>query len=110
MNAPVAALSPSRRLFLTTGGALVVGFALTPRGLLAQAAQPAKAKLPGSLGKAPYLDAWIGIGGDGAVTVFTGKAELGQGIKTALIQCAAEELDSDADGVPDVYQQEPELR
>ena len=93
MNAPVAALSPSRRLFLQTGGALVVGFALTPRGLLAQAAQPAKAKLPGSLGKAPYLDAWIAIGGDGAVTVFTGKAELGQGIKTALIQCAAEELD-----------------
>ena len=29
---------------------------------------------------------------DGAVTVFTGKAELGQGIRTALIQVAAEQL------------------
>ena len=30
---------------------------------------------------------------DGKVTVFTGKAELGQGIKTALLQIAAEQLD-----------------
>ncbi|WP_202964812.1 molybdopterin cofactor-binding domain-containing protein, partial [Inquilinus limosus] len=29
---------------------------------------------------------------DGTVTVFTGKAELGQGIATALRQVAAEEL------------------
>ncbi len=29
---------------------------------------------------------------DGAVTVFTGKAELGQGIRTALLQVAAEQL------------------
>ena len=41
------------------------------------------------------LDAWIRIDADGTVTVFTGKAELGQGIKTALIQVAAEELDVD---------------
>ena len=40
------------------------------------------------------LDAWIRIDADGRVTVFTGKAELGQGIKTALIQVAAEELTS----------------
>ncbi len=38
------------------------------------------------------LDSWIRIDADGAITVFTGKAELGQGIKTALIQVAAEEL------------------
>ena len=38
------------------------------------------------------LDSWIRIDADGAVTVFTGKAELGQGIKTALMQVAAEEL------------------
>jgi len=88
-------------MFLATGGALVVSFALKPLSALAQGAKPAQPnmppqpKLPGSLGKAPYLDAWIGIGGDGTVTVFTGKAELGQGIKTALIQCAAEELDVD---------------
>ncbi len=39
------------------------------------------------------LDAWIRIGADGKVTVFTGKVELGQGIVTALAQIAAEELD-----------------
>src|SRR5204863_5309628 len=38
------------------------------------------------------LDSWIRIDANGAITVFTGKAELGQGIKTALIQVAAEEL------------------
>ena len=93
MNAPVT--SPTRRMFLATGGAVVVTFALRPLSSLAQGTPQAQPKLLGSLDKAPYLDAWIGIGGDGAVTVFTGKAELGQGIKTALIQCAAEELDID---------------
>ena len=93
MNAPVT--SPTRRMFLATGGAVVVTFALRPLSSLAQGTPQAQPKLPGSLDKAPYLDAWIGIGGDGAVTVFTGKAELGQGIKTALIQCTAEELDID---------------
>jgi len=96
MNVPL--LSPTRRMVLATGGAVVVSFALSPRATLAQAA-PAQPKLPGSLQKAPFLDAWIGIGGNGAVTVFTGKAELGQGIKTALIQCAAEELDVDPKAV-----------
>ena len=37
------------------------------------------------------LDAWIRVDAEG-ITVFTGKAELGQGIKTALLQVAAEEL------------------
>jgi CO/xanthine dehydrogenase Mo-binding subunit len=73
----------NRREFLATGGALVVSFSLH--------AQP-KLPLPGSLAKEPLLDSWIRIGADGAITVFTGKAELGQGIKTALIQVAAEEL------------------
>ncbi|KMO12888.1 xanthine dehydrogenase family protein molybdopterin-binding subunit [Methylobacterium platani] len=72
------------RRTLLVGGALLVGIGL-PRGARADA-------LPGSLKEAPRIDAWIRIGEDGAVTVLTGKAELGQGIKTALIQVAAEEL------------------
>ncbi len=51
-----------------------------------------EAGLPGSLQRAPMLDAWIRIDPSGAITVFTGKAELGQGIETALAQVAAEEL------------------
>ena len=51
--------------------------------------------LPASLLKNPELDSWIRINVDGTVTVLTGKVELGQGIKTALAQIAAEELDVD---------------
>ena len=81
----------SRRDFLAASGALIVGFSLAPSSLRAQkpAAGP---KLPGSLDTNPMLDSWIRIDADGSVTVFTGKAELGQGVKTALIQIAAEQL------------------
>ena len=37
-------------------------------------------------------DAWIHVGGDGAVTAFTGKVEGGQGTRTALAMLVAEEL------------------
>jgi CO/xanthine dehydrogenase Mo-binding subunit len=78
----------TRRHLLAGTGALVVSFSLTGSGF----AQDAK-ELPGSLAKDSFLDSWIRIDGDGAITVFTGKAELGQGVKTALIQIAAEELE-----------------
>jgi nicotinate dehydrogenase subunit B len=98
----------SRRLFLGTGGALVVGFALSPALAQPQLQKPAQninvepnggPPLPGSLQKFPYLDAWIEIDAKNGITVFTGKAELGQGIKTALIQCAAEQLNVDFDAI-----------
>ncbi len=41
----------------------------------------------------PDLDAWLRVNDDETVTVFSGKVELGQGIKTALAQIAADELD-----------------
>jgi CO/xanthine dehydrogenase Mo-binding subunit len=87
MNEPVI----SRRSFLARSGALVVSFSLWPGATAAQEATKAPA-LPGSLKNTPMLDSWIRIDADGSITVFTGKAELGQGIKTALIQVAAEEL------------------
>ncbi len=49
--------------------------------------------IPPSLQRNPDLDTWLRIGADGTVTVYTGKVELGQGIKTALARIAAEELD-----------------
>ncbi len=76
-----------RRRFLAAGGALTLSFALPLR------AQPNA--LPGSLADEPWLDAWIRVGADNRVTVFTGKVELGQGIKTALLQVAAHELQID---------------
>ena len=84
-------LNPSRRSMLAGGGALILSFSLSRYPALAQDA-PKPAPLPGDLKKAPFLDSWIRVGADGKITVFTGKSELGQGIKTALRQVAAEEL------------------
>ncbi len=50
-------------------------------------------ELPRSLQNQPDLDAWIRINADETVTIFSGKVELGQGLRTALAQIAAEELD-----------------
>jgi nicotinate dehydrogenase subunit B len=84
----------NRRSMLAGGGALIVSFSLRDAFAQDQAA-PAAAPppLPGSLKGAPYLDSWIRIDADGGITVFTGKAEIGQGFKTAFQQIAAEELD-----------------
>lgn len=78
---------PGRRRFLASGGALTLSFALPLRA--------APDALPGSLDKEPWLDAWIRVGADNRVSIFTGKVELGQGIKTALLQVAAHELQID---------------
>jgi nicotinate dehydrogenase subunit B len=83
-----AAVNLTRRQFGKAAGALVLAFRLAPR--LAEAQEP---KLPGSLANNPMLDAWLRVNADGSVTIFTGKVELGQGISTALLQIAAEELD-----------------
>src|SRR5258708_21385391 len=92
MSAPVIL---DRRRMLAGGGALIVSFSLASAFAQDQGA-PAAAPvpgLPGSLKKSPFLDSWIRIDADGSITVFTGKAELGQGFKTAFQQIAAEELD-----------------
>ena len=46
-----------------------------------------------SLKTNPLLAQWLRFEANGAVTVFTGKAELGQGILHALKLMAAHELD-----------------
>ncbi|HEV7446206.1 MAG TPA: molybdopterin cofactor-binding domain-containing protein [Steroidobacteraceae bacterium] len=90
----------SRRAVLRGTGALVLSFSLSPQawsqeGGGAQSARRAAGSKPrpGSLSKTPLLDAWIRVDADGRVTAFTGKAELGQGIKTAFLQVVAEELE-----------------
>jgi len=90
----------SRRSFLASSGIVVAFSLVTPA--LAQLAGGGEggpgpaivaSGLSGSLKSWPYLDTWIQIDETGHATVFTGKAELGQGIRTALLQVAAEELD-----------------
>jgi CO/xanthine dehydrogenase Mo-binding subunit len=84
----------ARRRLLAGGGALSVGFLLPAAASAADALHAgARPDLPGSLRARPALEGWIRIDAQGAVSVFTGKVEFGQGLKTALIQVAAEELD-----------------
>src|SRR5256885_15546015 len=92
--------SLSRRDFLKAGSALEISFSLAPELAFGQA-KPAP--LPGSLSNNRMLDAWLRIGADGTVTIFTGKIELGQGIGTALTQIAADELDVDLKSINVVH-------
>ncbi len=55
--------------------------------------------LAGSLMHTPDLDSWVRINIDETVTIFTGKAELGQDIKTSVAMIGAEELDLSLDRV-----------
>ena len=88
----------TRRDFLKTGGALVIGFSLGDEGLAQQqAASPA----PGSL-DLRQIDTWIAVHSDNTATVYIGFAELGQGASTALLQVAAEELDLEMEQVKSV--------
>jgi nicotinate dehydrogenase subunit B len=48
--------------------------------------------LPESLSEYPRLDQWVAFESHGVVRLATGKVEIGQGIVTALVQIAAEEL------------------
>jgi len=79
----------TRREFLKASGAgmLLVSFSMGA----SQAATNYGLLPPKSVAK-DVLDSWLSIGGDGKVTVFVGKVDLGTGTKTALSQIAAEEL------------------
>ena len=83
-------MSGLSRRQLIGSGVLVVAFSLS-RATKGQELDK-KPVLAGSLEKSPRLESWIRIDAEGRISVFTGKAELGQGIKTALIQIAADEL------------------
>ncbi len=88
MNTQLESSGFSRRDVLKAG-ALTVAFALvTPNALLTAAAQ----------GVAPRVldpkrvNAFLSVNADGTVTLFSGKVDLGQGLRIALRQIVAEEL------------------
>lgn len=84
-----------RRKFLAGTGALVVAIGaprlLNPKGAYAALADDFPLG-PASVDPA-QIDSWVAIGGDGRVTIFTGKEEQGTGVATATLQVAADELD-----------------
>ena len=95
------AFQASRRDFLRTMGCVTIGFPLlgscgSPGG---QQNAMTDQQLPGSLRNDPKINAWIEVLENGHVRVLTGKIELGQGIQTAIMQVAAEELDMTMDRV-----------
>ncbi len=79
----------SRRLFCKLlGGGIVVLITTKPAKLFAQ-----------RRGYPEDLNAYLRIDENGAVTLFSGKIEMGQGIHTSLAQMAAEELGVSLDAV-----------
>ena len=86
MKTSEAPLMNRRHLFKLLGGGLFVAY-------LAGPAQAQRRR--GRRGGPPRpmeVSAWIHIGEDGNVKVFTGKTEVGQNIRTSLSQAVAEEL------------------
>ncbi|MCW1885917.1 molybdopterin-dependent oxidoreductase [Luteolibacter flavescens] len=81
-----AAIGFDRRRFFKVlgGGVLAVCFAgpLAAQGRRGGGARPME------------LSAWIHIGEDGIIQVYTGKTEVGQNIRTSLAQAVAEELET----------------
>ncbi|HEY7862391.1 MAG TPA: molybdopterin cofactor-binding domain-containing protein, partial [Thermoanaerobaculia bacterium] len=74
-----------RRLFLKLlGGGLLVCAA--PSAVAQESGRAGGGEMPKA------LSAWLHIGKHGKVTVFTGKVEVGQNIRTSLAQLVAEEL------------------
>src|SRR5207249_7939631 len=87
----------TRRDFMKTGGALIVGFSLGDTSLAQNSASAAARSLD-----LKQIDTWLAIHADNTATIYIGFAELGQGASTALLQVAAEELDLDMNQVQSV--------
>ncbi len=84
--------SITRRDLLKAGGALIVSFAFGPMSA-SSAAQTAP--LVGEGGKSldpTEVDSFLAIHADGSVTIYTGKVDVGTGMRIAVAQMAAEEL------------------
>src|SRR5258708_5562217 len=77
-----------RRFLKQTGGGLVVFFALQDLFSISSGSPLLTTSADPVIG----VDAWLRIGEDGKITVYTGKVEVGQNIRTSLSQIVAEEL------------------
>ena len=87
IDAPAKCFELDRRAFLKTlGSGLLVGLAGVPVFAQESGRGFGGHELPTD------LSAWIHIAAGGQVTVFTGKVEVGQNIRTSLAQLVAEEL------------------
>ena len=81
----------TRRNFIKTTGCLTIGFTLGAVSAFPDVLSPVQ-ELPRGLRRHTSVNAWLEILPDGSLRVYTGKIEIGQGIRTAVAQVAAEEL------------------
>jgi nicotinate dehydrogenase subunit B len=79
-----------RREFFKFLGAGVVVISVLKSAMIAQESGGSRRWRGDSLPK--EIDAWLHIGENGRVTVYTGKVEIGQNIRTSLTQAVSEEL------------------
>ena len=84
-------MKSTRRDFLKLSGCLTIGFSIG--GISPEHFSPLVNELPESIKRYPNINAWLEVLANGNVRVYTGKSELGQGIRTAIAQVAAEELE-----------------
>jgi CO/xanthine dehydrogenase Mo-binding subunit len=82
----------TRRDFIKRGGTLIVGFSLADPMNRAIAEELSATKKPLSLNE---VDSFLAVTADEKITVYSGKVDLGTGVRTAMAQIAAEELDVD---------------
>ena len=89
--APIHQFELARRDFFKILGAGIAVFAIAKDALATQETAPGHRSFHNEdLPK--DISAWLHVGDDGTVTGFTGKAEIGQNIRTALAQTIADEL------------------
>ncbi|WP_224485423.1 molybdopterin cofactor-binding domain-containing protein [Robertkochia aurantiaca] len=84
----------TRRTFIKQAGSITVGFSLLGPLACTTEAQNSAPIIPGGQVDENKIDAWIKLLDDGSIQVITGKMELGQGLSTAILQVAAEELNT----------------
>jgi nicotinate dehydrogenase subunit B len=88
-SAPTYSFIPDRRdFFKLIGGGLVVLLALRSEA----GAQESGGARRGGQSIPQDIGAWMHIGESGTITVYTGKVEMGQNIRTSLAQAVGEEL------------------
>jgi nicotinate dehydrogenase subunit B len=88
-SGPMHHFELARREFFKLLGAGIAVFAIA-KNAQAQETAPSRGFHPQELPQ--EISAWLHIGEDGAVTAFSGKAEMGQNIRTSMAQNVADEL------------------
>jgi nicotinate dehydrogenase subunit B len=97
-EAPRYQFEPDRREFFRLLGGGIVVCLMVNEALAQEEGQPTRGRRAG--GSTPQeLGAWLHIDEAGQVTVYTGKVEVGQNIRTSLAQAVAEELRAPLDSI-----------